>query len=93
MLEWIKDIFVEADLWTVVFTLTTIVIASIKNWFVAEQRLRTTFYLMIFLGGAYMALNTHIALNNKGQEILMLMNIPAIWTTLMGIKGLKKLKQ
>jgi len=92
LLEWFQNALIRADILTVVFTLSTVVIASLKNWFIAEQRLRFSFKLMILLGLAYVGLNTNIALNNEGQEIMLLMNIPALWTSLMGIRGLKKLK-
>ena len=93
MFEWVKSLVTDSNLLTVVFTLLTIVIASIKNWFIAESKLKTTYYLMIILGLAYIGLNTSIALHGSEQKIVLLMNIPALWTSIVGIKGLVRLKR
>ena len=92
MFDKIAELIQSADLIAVVFALIVVVLASVKNYMVAEVRLKTSYYLMIALGVAQSALNTYLAAVNTGQEILFLMNVPAVWVILMGHRGLRKLK-
>lgn len=89
---WIRDIIAKSDMIAVVFTLFVVVLASVKNWLVAEANLKSAYVMMIGLGIAQGCLNTYLGIINEGQGVLILLNIPAVWVTLMGIKGLRKLK-
>ncbi len=89
---WFKDVMSGTDIIAVVFTLFVVVLASVKNWMVAEASLKPAYVMMIALGIAQGCLNTYLGIINDGQAVLLLLNIPAIWVALMGIKGLRKLK-
>lgn len=93
MWQAIYEAIMRADKMSALITITTVGIASAKNWYVAHQNLRATYSLMILLGSSYLCLNTNIALSGTGHEIVMLMNIPSLWTIVMGIKGLRSLRK
>lgn len=92
MWQALYESILRADKISAAITISTVFIASIKNWYVAHQNLNATYWLMILLGISYLCLNTNIALSGNGQEIVILMNIPASWTIVMAITGLKRLK-
>ena len=93
LIGWFHDVFTHIDVWIATFTFTTISITVLKNWFVAENNLKPAYWLMIFLGISLACLNTYVGLNGKGQEALLFTNILSVWSILMGIKGLKRLKR
>jgi len=81
------------DVWVTIFTFATISMTILKNWFVAENKLRPAYWLMISLGASLAYLNTYIALNTNGNEALLLTNILGVWSILMGIRGLRRLNR
>ena len=93
MIKSIIDIIANTDIWTAIFTLSVVILASAKNWLVAEGNLIPSYWLMIALGIGQICLNTYLASENKGQEVLILLNFVAVWIALMGIKGLRRIKK
>lgn len=92
-MEWLVRIIENTDIAVAILTIYTVIVGLIKNYLVAIQKLKPTYILMIFLGFGYIGLNSYIALNNPGEEIVLLMSIPGVWLIVMGIKGLKHLKE
>jgi len=92
MFELIKEFIAREDMTVVVLTFFAVVIAVVKNWMVAHQRLRPTYWFMIAYGNAYTSLNTYLAFRVEGQEAIIFLNIPSVWVILMGFKGLRGLK-
>ena len=93
MIDFITNIVANTDIWAAIFTLSVVILASAKNWLVAEGKLVPSYWLMIGLGIGQISLNTYLASQNKGQEVLLLLNFVAIWVALMGIKGLRRVKK
>ena len=93
MIKWLSEIVQNADILVVIFTLITVIIGSVKNWFVAENNLKISYYLMMSLGVSYVFFYTYMSSRGNGQEIVVLMNVPSVWIFLMGIKGLRRLKR
>ncbi len=93
MIKWLSELVSSADILAVIFTLTTVIVGSVKNWFVAENNLKISYYLMMSLGVSYIFFYTYLSTRGNGQEIVIFMNIPSVWLFLMGIKGLRRLKR
>lgn len=91
-MEWLKEVVLNEDMAVATLTFFAVVVALIKNWMVAHQRLCPTYWFMIAYGIAYTSLNTYLAFRTEGQEAVIFLNIPSLWVILMGIKGLKGLK-
>jgi hypothetical protein len=92
-MEKLIEIIKNVDIIAAIFTILVVITASTKNWLVAVIKLKPAYMLMIILGVFQSALNTYLAMSIKGQEALILLNIPAVWVSLMGIKGLRNLKR
>ena len=92
MIEWLKNVIAHEDMTVATLTLFAVVVALIKNWMVAHQRLKPTYWFMIAYGIVYTTLNTYLAFRTEGQEAVIFLNIPSVWVILMGIKGLKGLR-
>ena len=74
----------------------TIIAVSI-NFFglyaTAKGHLRPAYWLMIFGGISFFILNTVVTFKSPENIGLILVNLLSIWTIIMGIKGLLRLRK